>query len=188
MRNVVVAVGLLASLALASNAGADIIYKGVNYGGIDELEGGFYKSSSCGTLAQCEEATLADALGLSISDVTLTKVDTTLSDWIYVDDGDSNTNLVAFNFAAYGIIDPLAYIVKIGNAVYDFYLYTNKDSLQYALIDLNDDGIVPKSSGNITISSLSHISTVPEAGSLSFLLSGLTALGLVSLRRFRFSR
>ncbi len=188
MRSVIAAVALGACVVTASNADAGIMYNTgtevVDLGTVDTLEGGFNKSATCGTLAQCEEATLANALGVNLDDVTLTKVDTTLSDWVSVDDGDSSTNLVAFNFAAYGIIDPLAFIVKIGNAVYDFYLYTNTASLEYTLIDLDDDGIAVRS-GNISVSSLSHIATVPEAGSLSLLLNGLAALGLFSLGRFR---
>ena len=179
----ILVVAFVASLALVSNADAGIIYQGVDYGGIDTGTG--YNLSGCGTLVQCEEATLAGALGVSVDDVSLTKIDTTISQWVSVDDGVSSTNLVAFNFAAFGISDPLAYIVKVGNAVYDFYLYTNSASLQYALIDLN---AITARNGNITISSLSHISTVPEAGSLSLLLSGLAALGLVSTRRSLFSR
>jgi hypothetical protein len=180
MSSVVVTISLLVSMVLASKAYAAPI--GI-YGYIDTGTG--YNKSGCGTLPQCEEAILAAALGVSVDDVNLTKVDTTAADWTSVDDGDTSTKLVAFNFAAYGITDPLAYIVKMGNAVYDFYLYTNSASLQYALIDLSD---VEARNGNITVSSLSHISTVPEAGSLSLLLSGLTALGAVSVRRFRFSR
>ena len=180
MRNTVVAVGLVVSLALASNAYAAPI--GV-YGEIDTGQG--YNLSGCGTLAQCEESTLAAAVGMSVDDVSLTKINTSSSDWVSVDDGNASTNLMAFNFGLYGINDPIAYIVKIGNAVYDFYVYTNNASLQYALIDLN---AIQARSGTITVTSLSHISVVPEAGSLSLLLSGLTALGLVSVRRFRFSR
>jgi hypothetical protein len=176
-------VAFVASLVLVSSADAGIIYKGVDYGGIDTGTG--YNLSGCGTLVQCEEATLAGALGVSIDNVSLTKVDTTVSDWISVDDGNASTNLVAFNFGAFGITDPLAYIVKVGNAVYDFYLYTNSASLQYALIDLN---AIQAKNGNITVSSLSHISKVPEAGSLSLLLSGLAALSLVSARRSRLLR
>ena len=164
----------VASLAIVSSADAGIIYKGVDYGAIDTGTG--YNLSGCGTLVQCEEATLAGALGVSVDDVSLTKVDTSISDWVSVDDGVSSTNLVAFNFAAFGITDPLAYVVKIGNAVYDFYLYTNSASLQYALIDLN---AITARNGNITISSLSHISTVPEAGSLSLLLSGSSVIHVV---------
>jgi len=181
MKSVVFA--FVASLALVSGANAGIIYQGVDYGAIDTGTG--YNLSGCGTLVQCEEATLAGALGVSVDDVNLTKIDTTISQWVSVDDGVSSTNLVAFNFAAFGITDPLAYVVKIGNAVYDFYLYTNSASLQYALIDLN---AITAKNGNITISSLSHISTVPEAGSLSLLFTGLAALGLVSTRRSLFSR
>jgi len=179
MRSIVVAFGLVASLALASTAYAVPIYGSVDTGT------GYNFTSSCGTLAACEEATLAAALGVSINEVNLTKIDTSVSDWVYVDDGIASTNLVAFDFAAHGITDPLKYIIKFGNAVYDYYLYTNNASLQYALIDL---GTVTPSSGKITISSISHISTVPESGSLSLLLSGLTALGLVSVRRSRSSR
>ena len=180
MRSVIVTVTMVLSMVSASRAYAAPI--GV-YGEIDTGPG--FNTSECGTLVQCEEATLAAALGVSVDDVNLTKIDTTSADWASVNDNDNSTNLVAFNFASYGITDPLAYVVKMGNAVYDFYLYTNRDSLQYALIDLND---VDARAGNITVSSLSHISTVPEAGSFSLLLSGLSALGLVSARRFRFSR
>jgi PEP-CTERM motif-containing protein len=176
MRIVVVAICLIASVAFASNANAGI------YGDVpDEWIAGFDKSD-CGsmTLSQCEEAELADALNVSTDDVSLTKINTTSSDWIQV-----SSTLVAFDFSSYGA-NPLAYIVKIGNSLYDFNIFLNSDNNQYALIDLSK--IPTDGSKTITITSLSHISTVPEAGSLSLLLSGLAALGLVSVRRQRLIR
>jgi hypothetical protein len=186
MKNVAVFVGVAVATLFAASASAGPIY----YGTADELQGGYnYKTGECTglTVSQCEELSLAEALKVSVDDVTLTKINTTLSDWVSVDDGNSATNMVAFNFSKYGITDPTAYVVKFGNTVYDFYVYTNTGSLQYAYIDLNDDGLDARS-GNVTITSISHVATVPEAGALSLLLSALGALGLVSTRRSRFSR
>jgi hypothetical protein len=187
MKNFVVVVCVAAATLFAASASAGPI----NYGTADELQGGYnYKTGECTglTLSQCEELSLAEALGVSVDDVSLTKINTTSSDWVSVDDGNAATNMVAFDFSKYGITDPAAYVVKFGNTVYDFYVYTNSAlGLKYAYIDLNDDGLEARS-GNITITSISHVATVPEAGSLSLLLSGLGALGLVSVKRFRFSR
>jgi len=186
MKNVAVFVGVAVTTLFAASASAAPIY----YGTADELQGGYnYKTGECTglTLSQCEELSLAEALHVSVDEVTLTKVNTTSSDWVSVDDGNSATNMVAFDFMKYGITDPAAYVVKFGNTVYDFYVYTNNASSRYAYIDLNDDGLAARS-GNITITSISHVATVPEAGSLSLLLSGLGALALVSTRRSRSSR
>ena len=182
MKSVVVLLGFAASLTLASGAYAGPLTL-TDVGSVDTLLYGTNIDNSQ------EEATLAALLGVSVDDVSLTKVDTTTSSWTAIDDGNTATDLWAFDFGAYGIIDPLAFILKLGNAEFTHYLYTNNAGLQYAVVDLaqinpgtNSQG---KPTGQITIASVSHISVVPEPSSLSLLLSGLAGLGLASVRRFR---
>jgi len=180
MRRVVVAAGLLASLVLASNAYAIPVY-----GTVDDLVASYDKDTDCSplTLPSCEEKKLEAFLGSDYGN--LAKIDTNNgAGWSYVNDNDASTNLVAFNLGSFGFLSPIAaFAVKIGNAVDDIFIFTNNTSTQWALIDLAK---ITASSGNISISSLSHISTLPEPASL--LLIGVGAATAAAVRRKQRSR
>jgi hypothetical protein len=99
--------------------------------------------------------------------------------------GPLGTNLWAIDFLSYGVVDPLYFLIKVGNGEFDHYLYQNIDSMQFGVVDLGD--IEPRK-GTITIESISHTSSVgtaqsvPEPGTLSLLLVGVAG-GLVAARR-----
>ena len=185
MKSVVVAAGVFASLVLASSANADPI----SYGSVDSFFDSYDKNTECGglNLAKCEEAKIALAAGVNVDYVDLKSIDTTGSDWVSVNDYDPLTNLVAFDLSLFGSANPtvVAFAVKIGNVsgADDFYVFVNNPSSRYALIDLNE--ISP----GITADKISHISIVPEPGSLSLVVTALVGgLGVASARRFRSAR
>jgi hypothetical protein len=135
--------------------------------------------STTGVL-RCEETKIEEKLGTDAGN--LVKIETPSgAGWSYVA---GSTSLVAFDLSKFGFQTPITYFaVKFGNAADDFYVFKNVDNLQYAVIDLST---ITASAGKITTSSLSHISTVPEPGTL--ILTGLLGLGLASARRFYSAR
>ena len=120
-------------------------------------------------------------LGYSASDLSYQKIDLKgTASFVEVTGDAANENLWAIDFADFGLLDPILFLVKVGNAQYDHYLYQNVESLQYGVIDL---AAIPATRGNVTISSLSHTSAaVPEPATLSLLALGI-GVGVASRKR-----
>jgi hypothetical protein len=146
----------------------------------DYLVGGF---DNVGNSDADEADFLFDYLvsqGYSESDLTYQKIDVDgQSSFSEVVNDPVGTDLWAINFAAFGVTDPLAFLVKFGNAESEHYLYKNLASTQYGVVDLSD--IVARA-GEITITSISHTgtasgaTTVPEPASGSLMIFALGAL------------
>src|SRR5687767_5068620 len=152
MKKIVSCLGLVAVLALAAPAAAIPV---ATVGGLDQLVLGDNVADSDAAEAEF----MADYLGLDPADIQYQKIDVGGSAWIPVD---GSSTLYAFDFSSY-VTDPSHFLVKLGNAEFSHYLFENKDSLQYAVIDLslfnvglNAQG---KPRGEITIASISHSAT-----------------------------
>lgn len=128
-----------------------------------------------------ELAFIAAELGLDPATLTYAKIDLGGASSFEAVTGDPvGTDLWAIQFSDFGITDPIAFVVKFGNADFDHYLYLNVDSLDWGVVDLND---VIAANGNITIGSISHTGTVSgetvevqEPGSLLLMGCGLVFL------------
>ena len=181
MKRIVGSVGFATVIFLASGAAAATI----DYNVVaveDQLIGGF----NVGNSEQAEQDFLFDYLelqGYNTDELSYEKIDIGGADSFVEVTGEPAGNLWAIDFSSYGITDPLAFVVKYGNAEYDHYLYWNLDSSQYGVVDLGDITAVH---GNITITSISHtgtVSPVPEPGSLSLMLFGLGSVVVATRKR-----
>lgn len=146
----------------------------------DKLIGGFNVGSSTAAEGDFLIDYLVNNEGYDESTLTYQKIDIAgLTSFVEVAGDPAGTNLWAINFAAFGVINPLMFMVKVGNAVYDHYLYDNLESLQYGVIDLNK---IAAANGKVTITSISHTGVVtpePASGLLVLLAAG----GLAAARR-----
>lgn len=165
-------------------------------GGVDTL----VDYSSLGNSGDAGELQFfADYLNVDPLALTLEKVNASAGDdgnWMEVTGDASDQDLWAFDFTG---LDPSLFLVKTGEntglladntaAVYDSFLYSNVDSLGYAVIDLNiftkiNPGNGPRGGEEtpyIDIFRVSHISVtdvkVPEPGMIGLLAIGI--LGVV---------
>ena len=120
--------------------------------------------------------------GYDESSLTYQKIDISgQSSFVEVANEVDGSNLWAIDFSAFGITDPVVFLVKVGNAVYEHYLYENLDNTRYGVIDLND---IAAANGKVTITSISQTGTVapvpePASGFLVLLAVG----GLAAARR-----
>jgi hypothetical protein len=179
MKRITAFVGVAALVLSASSAHAATIDYSL-LGVEDYLVGGFDNVGN----SEAEEADfLFDYLvsqGYSESDLTYQKIDVNgQSSFVEVLNDPTGTNLWAIDFSTYGVADPLVFLVKFGNAVYEHYLYENLANTQYGVVDLSD---ITAANGRITIMSISHTGTVsgpmtvPEPPSGSLMLFALAAL------------
>jgi len=123
-------------------------------------------------------------LGYSLSDLSYQKINVEgTASFVEVIGEPAGGDLWAIDFASFGLVNPLYFLVRFGNAEYDHYLYQNLESLQFGVVDLAD---ITASRGNITISSISHTSVaVPEPATLSLLVLGIASAGFASRKRPR---
>jgi hypothetical protein len=189
MKRLVVLCGVATLVLFASSArAAPIDYNIVKVE--DFLVGGF---DNVGNSEAAEQDFLFDYLvgqGFDAADLTYEKIDLNgQSSYSEVINDPAGTNLWAIDFASFGLTDPLAFLVRFGNAEHDHYLYKNLANTQYGVVDLAD---ISARRGNITITSISHTSvaegpttTVPEPASASLMLLGLGVVGAASRKRRR---
>jgi hypothetical protein len=184
MNRILAASGLALFVLFASSASAEpIAYSSV---GVEDL---LVTGSNLGNSDQAEQDFLFNYMktlgeGYDPVNYTFQKINIGgTASFVEVTGDPLGTNLWAIDFASYGITSPTAFLVRIGNAEYDHYLYSNVGSLQYGVVDLAD---INPTRGNITISSLSHTSVVvPEPATLSLLVFGMVGAGIASSKRRR---
>jgi len=121
-------------------------------------------------------------LGSSLSNFAYQKIDIEGPASFVEVTGEPAGDFWAIDFASFGVFQPLLFLVKFGNAEYGHYLYQNLESLQFGVVDLAD---ITATKGNITISSISHTSAVPEPATLSLLVLGIASVGVASRKRRR---
>ena len=169
-------------------------------GGADELvdQRWFDNSSDA-----AEQEFLEEALGLSpgtfdgqFSQIPLSGGEE--GAWLAVDDGDTATDLWAFDFSGLSF-EVVGFLLKTGAGVnldpdgldpdapiFNTFAYLNNgddvngsNQLLYGVIDL---ALFGRDRGNVSIEMISHVS-VPEPGLLSLLGAGLIAMGFAGRRR-----
>jgi hypothetical protein len=147
----------------------------------------FVTKDNVGDSDAAELAFIAAELGLDPATLTYEKINLDGPSSFEEVTGEPSGDLWAIQFSDFGITDPIAFVVKFGNADFDHYLYLNVDSLDWGVVDLDD---VIAASGNITIESISHTGTVSgdqvtvqEPGSLLLMGCGLVFLSRKLRRR-----
>lgn len=148
----------------------------IDIGGVDALIASGVLSDSSD---EGEVAWVNSVLGTSFVKTDMTKNDITESMWVVTNEDDS---VYAMDFVS---TNPLYFFIKVGTGrndlPYTHHLYTNFDSLQYAVVDLEQAGYEIKNIGKF-----SHIgefpgTQVPEP--VSLILLGFGLIGLAGIKR-----
>ena len=128
---------------------------------------------------QTEVDWVNSVLGTSYTVADMTKTNVIEMMWLVTNEDDS---IYAMDFVS---INPLYFFIKVGagknDPPYTHYLYENSESLQYAVVDLDQAGYEIKNIGKF-----SHIgefpgTAVPEP--LSLILLGLGLIGIAGIKR-----
>jgi len=148
----------------------------VDIGGVDLLIASAVLADSSD---EGEVAWVNSVLGTAYTKTDMTKTDIVESMWVVTNEDDS---IYAMDFVS---SNPLYFFIKVGagrnDLPYTHHLYTNFESLQFAVVDLEQAGYEIKNIGKF-----SHIgefpgTQVPEP--MSLILLGLGLIGIVGIKR-----